>query len=195
MKAVTNITRNKLGFRPRDRKQRWMTDEILLLMDKHRKYKNDNNNNNNNNNNYINIQRQIRSKIRIAKNEWLKRECAEIEELQNKHDEFNLHKKLKEAAGLYKGGRASVIVDQNNQVVLDSKEKNKVWERYIEDLFHDDRPVKEKENEIADLTGPSITKEEIEKAIQGSKFNKAAGPDEIPSEILKLLDERGITVL
>jgi len=24
-------------------------------------------------------------------------------------------------------------------IVLDSKEKNKIWERYVENLFHDDR--------------------------------------------------------
>lgn len=51
-------------------------------------------------------------------------------------------------------------------------------------------------NEDSDhLTGPSITRAEIEKAIHNSKNNKAIGPDEIPSEILKILDERGIEVL
>jgi len=43
-----------------------MMDEILLLMNERRKCKSDNNNNNNN---YINMQAQIKSKIRIAKNE------------------------------------------------------------------------------------------------------------------------------
>ena len=64
-----------------------MTDEILSLIDERRKHKN-------NSNNYINIQRQIRSKTMLAKNEWLKRKCAEIEQMQNKHDEF-MHKKIK----------------------------------------------------------------------------------------------------
>lgn len=58
--------------------------------------------------------------------------------------------------------------------------------------FYDNRPPRE--TELSDcLTGPSITKEEIEKAIYNIKNNKAAGPDGIPSEIL--LDERGIAAL
>jgi len=134
----------------------------------------------------------IRSKIRIAKNAWLKRECAEIEQLQNRHDDLNLHKKLKETAGIYRKMRPITTVNQNNQIVIDNEEKNYVWETYIENLFDDDRPPIEINN---CLTGPSITKDEIEKAIRNSKNNKTAGPDEIPSEILKLLDERGITAL
>ena len=45
------------------------------------------------------------------------------------------------------------------------------------------------------MIGPSITKEEIEKAIHNLKNNKSVGPDGIPSEILKLLDEKGIAAL
>lgn len=39
------------------------------------------------------------------------------------------------------------------------------------------------------VTSPSITRDEIENAIRNSRNNKPAGPDEIPSEILKLLDK------
>lgn len=164
-----------------------MTDEILLLMDERRKHKNEADDNM-----YRHIQRLIRSKIRVAKNEWLKRECAEIEQLQNRHDNLNLHKKLKETAGIYRKMRPIITVNQNNQIVIDNKEKSYVWEKYIESLFDDDRPPTEINN---CLNGPSITKDEIEKAIRNSKNNKAVGPDEISSEILKLLDERGITAL
>lgn len=126
---------NRLGYRTKSKKQKWMTDEILLLMDERRKHKDKADNNM-----YKEIQRLIRSKIRIAKNEWLKRECSEIEQLQNQHDNFNLHEKLDESAGMYKKMRSTVTVNNNNQIVLDSKEKNNVWERYIEALFDDDRP-------------------------------------------------------
>lgn len=187
MDIVTNSMRNRLGYKARNKKQKWMTDEILLLMDERRKHKNKIDSNM-----YKDIQRLIRSKIRIAKNEWLKRECSQIEQLQNQHDDFNLHKKLKETAGIYKKMRPTITVNSNNQIVLDRKEKNDVWEKYIEVLFDDDRPPAGINNS---LTGPSITKDEIEKAIRNSKNNKAAGPDEVPSEILKLLDDRGITAL
>lgn len=164
-----------------------MTDEILLLMNERRKHKNKTDSNI-----YEDIQRLIRSKIRIAKNEWLHRKCSEIEQLQNQHADFKLHKKLKESAGIYKKIRPTITVNNNNQIVLETKEKINVWEKYIEELFDDDRPPAGINHY---LTGPSITKDEIENAIQNSKNKKAAGPDGIPSEIFKLLDERGITSL
>ncbi|XP_030759769.1 uncharacterized protein LOC115885121 [Sitophilus oryzae] len=184
--VISNSMQNKLGYEAKNKKQRWMTDEILLLMDERRKYKNKTDGM------YKDIQRLIRTKIRIAKNKWLKRECSELEQLQNQHDNFNLHKKLKETAGIYKKMRSTVTVNNNNQIVFESIEKNNVWEKYIEKLFDDERPSADINNS---LTGPSITKDEIEKAILNSKNNKAAGQGEIPAEILKLLDERGITAL
>ncbi|XP_049807016.1 palmitoleoyl-protein carboxylesterase NOTUM [Schistocerca nitens] len=41
------------------------------------------------------------------------------------------------------------------------------------------------------LTGTPVMKEEIEKGIKNSKTNKTTGPDEIPIELIKLLDEEG----
>lgn len=187
--TVTNIMKNSLGYEQKNKKQKWMTNEILSLMDERRKHKNYADDTV-----YKNIQRQIRAKIRIAKNEWLKHECTEIERLQNQHDDRNLHKKLKETAGIYRKWRPTVVVNRDNQIVLDDKEKTNIWEKYIKELFNDDRPLREHKNDDY-LNSPSITKEEIKKAIHNSKNNKAPGPDEIPSEILKLLDERGITTL
>lgn len=63
------------GYRSNNKKQKWITHEILLLMDERRKAKN-------NKDKYSDLQRQIRSKIRIAKIEWLKKVCREIEQLQ-----------------------------------------------------------------------------------------------------------------
>ncbi|XP_045482912.1 uncharacterized protein LOC123686691 [Harmonia axyridis] len=187
MDVITNSMQSRLGYEVKNKKQKWMTDEILYSMDERRKHKNKNDNNM-----YRDIQRLIRSKIRIAKNEWLKSECKEIERIRNQHDNFNLHKKLEETAGIYRKARTTVTDNKNNQIVLESKEKTNVWEEYIKELFEDDRPPV---GSNISLTGPSITKDEIEKAIRSSKNNRAVGPDKIPSGILKLLDGRGITAL
>lgn len=185
---VTEVTEAKLGYRTRTGKQRWMSDDILRLMDERRACKNKDDIK------YNNLQRTIRSKIRIAKNEWLKRECAEMEQLQRQNDGFTLHKKLKETAGRHKGRTSNILADENNQIVADNRERITIWERYIKELFYQDRPAVMNEDSDC-LTGPSITKAEIEKAIHNSKDNKATGPDGIPSEILKMLDEGSIEVL
>jgi len=45
------------------------------------------------------------------------------------------------------------------------------------------------------ITGPSILKGEVEKAIKRLKNKKAPGPDNIHSEVLKLIDENGVCFL
>jgi len=73
-----------------NKKHHWMTNEILVLFEERRGYKNKGNGDN-----YKTIQKVIRTKIRTAKNEWLKEQCEELE-LQRIHDVFNLHRKIKE---------------------------------------------------------------------------------------------------
>lgn len=44
-KIVTNTMRDRLGYRPRNKKQNWMTDEVLLFMDERRKHERNANHN------------------------------------------------------------------------------------------------------------------------------------------------------
>lgn len=67
-----------------------MTDEILLLMEDRRKAKSDLPK-------YRTLYKDIRRKIREAKDVWLSEKCQEIEDIQDKHDRFNLQKKKKKS--------------------------------------------------------------------------------------------------
>lgn len=68
--------------------------------------------------------------------------------------------------------------------------------KYIEELFNDNERMNlEPDQENDFLSGPSITKEEICKAIKQSKNNKAVGPDDLPAEVIKLIDEDNLTLL
>lgn len=88
-------------------------------MDKHRTYKNQTDQRR-----YNETQKKIRAKIRIAKNMWLKQECDEIENLQTLHDDFNVHKNLKETAGIYRKRTFSAIADEN-KIANDIQEKKR----------------------------------------------------------------------
>lgn len=57
--AGTDIMKKNLGYKPKNKKQKWMTKEILLLMDERRKHKNDLDGSM-----YKTIHRQIKTKIR-----------------------------------------------------------------------------------------------------------------------------------
>jgi hypothetical protein len=50
-----------------------------------------------------------------------------------------MHKKIKEAAGLYKKKTSNVILDENDKAIFDHDEKLKKWGQYIEHLFIDNR--------------------------------------------------------
>lgn len=93
-RAMIITAESKIGYKKRERRRPWMTEEILSLMDERRKCRGCTDQGE-----YKNIHNLIRRKIRVAKNEWLKRECEEMESLQRLHDSFNLHKKIKETAG------------------------------------------------------------------------------------------------
>lgn len=66
-----------------------MTDEILDVTEEKRKAKLKDPKM------YRRINKDIRKKCRIAKESWLNGRCKEIEEYQNKHDNSNVHRKVK----------------------------------------------------------------------------------------------------
>lgn len=88
-----------------------MSDEIL---DQRRLFKNINQEK------YTQLHHKIRSKIKQAKQEWLSNQCSEIEDLEAKHDSFNMHKKVKEAAGLYKRRSTGTLIDQQGKIIPDT---------------------------------------------------------------------------
>ena len=57
---------------------------------------------------------------------------------------------------------------------------------YITELYHDDR---DPPSIINNDEGPQIIEEEVQKTLKKIKMDKAAGPDDIPSEMLTALGE------
>ncbi|KAK4877591.1 hypothetical protein RN001_010097 [Aquatica leii] len=83
-----------------------MTDTVLDLMDQRRMVKNIDSDK------YHTLQKTIRNQIRQAKEQWLTTECREIEELEQKHDSFHLHKKVKQAAGVHNNDGLDITRDE-----------------------------------------------------------------------------------
>lgn len=67
-----------------------MTQEILDLMECRRNFKN------RSPAKYREINQLIRREIKQARETWIEQFCRDIENLQRKHNDFNLHKKLKD---------------------------------------------------------------------------------------------------
>ncbi|KAF2881351.1 hypothetical protein ILUMI_24820 [Ignelater luminosus] len=83
-----------------------------------------------------------------------------MEQLQEKHDTFNLHRKVTELTGKIKTIEIPYLLDENNSIISDIEEKMNLWKDYIESLFEDNREEKKIE-EQKEETRPDITKTEI----------------------------------
>lgn len=179
--SISKISRENLKGKPQTTKKSWMTNEIIDLMEQRRAAKN-------NKNLYKELQKTVRQKIRQAKAQKLTEQCTEIEELEAKYDAFNMYKKIKEAAGINNKRKAGQLHNDQGKAIPDLEGKLVEWVKYISDLFNDIRadetPV------ITTLEGPLITCDEVEHAIKLAKTGKAIGPDEIPCEIYKLIEDR-----
>lgn len=169
----------------RTNKKEWMTEEILCMMEDRRNAKD-------NKNYYNNINNEIKRAIKIAKENWFSSKCTEIESLQQKHDSFNLHKKIKEAAGLYKHKNTGFLTDNQGNIVLEIEHKRDIWIKYVEKTFEDIRSNTGITTNTNCESGPPFTVEEVKYAIKSTKDGKAVGPDNFHSEFLKLMDYDGI---
>lgn len=163
----------------------WMTEEILLLMKERRNQKN-------NPAAYKNIQKDIQRKIREAKQKELDEKCREIEDLQSRFDEFNVHRKVREVTGKFKTKTVGKLVDDNGELIVDREDIKDTWEKYIQQLFFDERG---NPPSIPTESGPTIMTDEVQAAINTLKDGKATGPDGVNSEFFKLLDDESVKFL
>src|SRR6266576_1552451 len=123
---------------------------------------------------------------RIAQKPWVTREMLE------KMDERRKFKSRTDEEGKKRYRKL------NNELRRETeKEVENRWKEYIEDLYNShenkNREMIEQEWEVReDEIEPEILKEEVILAMKEMKNGKEVGTDEIPIEVLKCLDDRGI---
>jgi hypothetical protein len=76
----------------------------------------------------------------------------------------------------------------------------KILENYITELYNrPNRPqnleLETEEEADADEKDPYILQCEVEKAIKDIKYKKARGDDNVPGDVLKILQEDGLTLM
>ena len=92
------------------------------------------------------------------------------------------------------------IEDFQGNRIVDQRQVLKIWENYITELY--DRPNRpeavevEPEEEVdTDEKEPHILQSEVEKVIKEMRNRKFTGDDDIPGDVLKLLEEGGLKIL
>ena len=164
----------------------WMTDKILNMMEKRKKAAHSDRSE------YKRLHRKITGACRKAQDEWLKKQCKEIEQLEKDFEVKKMHKKVREMTGNSNKKEDGCIRDKDGNVLFDKEDVLERWAKYVEELYEDERgEIPKFEPDV----GEEIMQEEVEKAIKGMKDGKAAGPDEIPVEALRALDDVNINHL
>jgi len=105
-----------------------------------------------------------------------------------------MHRKIKEISGHRPTAFSSGCIQSKEGNII--TEKHKVlerWTEYLGELFKDDRGNKPTINK--NLDGPAILKSEVVSALKKMERNKAAGPDEIVTEMLTSLEDFGMEKL
>lgn len=188
--SITSVTEEELRPDKIEKRQQWMTDSILELMEERRQHRN------RDSGKYKELHRRVLRAIREAKERWLQEKCIEIEILQQKHDNFNLYKKIKEATGKHQRRSPGIILDSDDNIIIETDKKLTRWKEYMEELFGDgNNENTDNVPTVVDEEGPTITQDEVESAIKRLKNNKAPGPDQIHGEVLKLLDREQMKLL
>ena len=182
--AVNESALEYLPEKQKVAKQKWMSEEILEIMEKRRANKH-------NKEEYNRLDKVISEKCKEAKESWLDLKCQNIErahylnpsEIYKRIDEI-CYRKSQTTAGCIKAKTGELIMDKEK--ILDR------WSEYISELYDDHRP-EISFDEV--LWGEPIMESEVKMAISKMKDGKALGPDGIAIEMIRALEELGINTL
>ncbi|GFO32339.1 endonuclease-reverse transcriptase [Plakobranchus ocellatus] len=166
----------------RKAKQKWMTEEILNLMEERRCAKG-------NKEKYEQIHKKVQEKCNMSRENWINEKCKEIEQ-QRKHAPQTLYRNIEEITGKRTFLSTGCIKAMNGDIIIDKEKIVERWAEYIRELFNDVR----KDHNIMknNFAGPPMMKQEVETAIKKMKHGKATGPDNISVELIEALEDFGI---
>ena len=114
--------------------------------------------------------------------------ARELEKLRKANNSRELHKQVKEMTGCKKSHQGTgCIKSRDGNILFEQEEIQKRWVEYIDELYDDNRG--QQQSVYGRLgEGREILQEVVKHAIRQMKSGKAAGIDEITTEMLQALD-------
>ena len=192
---LKNTAEGILGTRRR-KKQMWMIDYVLQKCEERRAAKRRKNANPSleNKETYRQCCREVESKCKQAKREWIEAKCDICEESFNNGHSRELYKTVKELTRKWKPETA-IVRNKQGQKVSELGEVKKIWKEHFEDIMTSDngrinlQQYPEIEAHGLEEGTPRIMEHEIEKQIKSLAKGKAPGIDNIQQELLEAGDE------
>ncbi|XP_047494947.1 uncharacterized protein LOC125043038 [Penaeus chinensis] len=184
--ALVVTAKEVIPKREKTSRRKWMTKEIMELMKKRQTIVK------RNSEEYKQLDREIKIKCQEAKEAWVNAKCEEIEQSKNT-DPASMHKQIKDLAGKKTCSSSGCLRAKDGTIILEKEKILERWTEYIQELFHDNR--REKPLIEKNMDGPQILKSEVRAAVGKMRKNKAAGPDEIVTEMVTAMEDFGIEKL
>jgi len=108
------------------------------------------------------------------KEEWLGQYCEENENQLNRGNTEKSYRLIRKFFGKPKI-KHNIIESKQRKTLMEDEEIADRWQQYIEELYNDSEELEELEREkemTPEELGPTITKEEFEKALNELKLKK-----------------------
>lgn len=184
-----------LGDTSRNKHKSWLSDHTWQLIDQRRRLKDALNRAETQQarSQYNDMGKEVKRAARKDRRAHTNKLAAEAEEAAQKHDMRTLYRKTKELANSGRRNNTIPVEDRNGNGITNIDRQRARWREHFDELLNtQDNTSSSNEDEITDdentnkrikTTPPSIA--EITAAIKKLKNNKAPGPDQIASELLK----------
>ena len=187
--CITATAEQVCGKYVPEKRQQWMTTEILQKMEERRQYKEDKSEYGLKK--YKELKHEIQKLCRHTKNKHLNEKCAEIERLEASHNPL-LYKKIKELTPKQHIS-TQTIKDKDGNLLSEPEKILERWAQYVEELYNDSRCASTHNLNTQEVC--TISEMEVKAVIQKLTRNKATGSDNIPAEFLQTLGEKGLQII
>ena len=193
--AVNEAAKETLG-KHRPIKKPWVTPEILDLCDKRRELK-QKKNEESGKIKYKTVDKQINYEMKKAKDNWIEKQCSEIEENLKRNNSKMAYSIVKDLT-TPKQGRCSAIQNKAGKCLTEEQEILERWTEYCSDLYNyktNGNPEVLNVPPASNVDKYPILRDEVEQAVKSLKHGKSAGVDNIPSELVNSGGEAMIDAL
>ena len=129
--SIKEVADEHIPFIEKKANKKWMTTEILVLMEDRREVKK-------NEQKYSEICKFVKKKCNEAKEKWINDQCIEIEKQTDKDSKY-MHQKIKEVTGKNPLSKTGCLKSKDGQILMGKNEILNRWSEYIEDLYNDER--------------------------------------------------------
>ena len=131
---------------------------------------------------------------RRNKKVFLSDQCKEMEENNQMRMTRDLFKKIRDTKGILHAKTGSVK-DRNGRDLTEAEDIKKRWQEYTEELYKTDLHDPDNHDGMITHLEADILECEVKWALGSITMNKASGGDEIPVELLQILEDDAVKML